>query len=117
MRHSRRNDRLRKAALNTGYSVDIQEALLDALNMRDFIDGYISSESVPHGRPEPYMINDLMTRFNIDIDSAVKLVVNAIKSSVGGEIFVPKILSYRIMDIVKALQNNENIKILRSYNK
>jgi UDP-N-acetylglucosamine 4,6-dehydratase/5-epimerase len=52
-----------------------------------------------------------MTRFNIDIDSAVKLVVNAIKSSVGGEIFVPKILSYRIMDIVKALQNNENIKI------
>ena len=53
-----------------------------------------------------------MTRFNIDIDSAVKLVVNAIKSSVGGEIFVPKILSYRIMDIVKALQNNENIKIV-----
>jgi phosphonatase-like hydrolase len=60
-----------KIALNTGYSVDIQEALLDALNMRDFIDGYISSESVPHGRPEPYMINDLMTRFNIEDSSQV----------------------------------------------
>ena len=33
--------------------------------MRDFIDGYISSESVPHGRPEPFMIQELMKRFNI----------------------------------------------------
>jgi phosphonatase-like hydrolase len=63
-----------KIALNTGYSVDIQEALLDTLNMRDFIDGYISSESVPHGRPEPFMIQELMTRFNItDSESVVKV--------------------------------------------
>lgn len=63
-----------KIALNTGYSVDIQEALLDSLNMRDFIDGYISSESVPHGRPEPFMIQELMTRFNItDSESVVKV--------------------------------------------
>ena len=34
--------------------------------MRDFIDGYISSESVEHGRPEPFMIKELMNRFNID---------------------------------------------------
>jgi phosphonatase-like hydrolase len=54
-----------KIALNTGFSVDLQEALLESLNMYDFIDGYISSESVPHGRPEPYMINELMRRFEI----------------------------------------------------
>ncbi len=54
-----------KIALNSGFSVDIQEALIENLNMRDFIDGYISSESVPHGRPEPFMIQELMTRFNI----------------------------------------------------
>ena len=53
-----------------------------------------------------------MTRFNIDLDDAVKLVVNATKNSVGGEIFVPKIPSYKIMDIVKAIQNNKNIKIV-----
>jgi len=53
-----------------------------------------------------------MTRFNIDLDEAVKLVINAIKNSIGGEIFVPKILSYRIMDIVKALQKKINIKIV-----
>ena len=54
-----------KIALNSGFSVDIQEALIENLNMRDFIDGYISSESVPHGRPEPFMIQELMKRFNI----------------------------------------------------
>lgn len=53
-----------------------------------------------------------MTRFNIDLDDAVKLVVNAAKNSVGGEIFVPKIFSYRIMDIVKAIQNKKDIKIV-----
>ena len=54
-----------KIALNSGFSVDIQEALIENLNMRDFIDGYISSESVHHGRPEPFMIQELMKRFNI----------------------------------------------------
>ena len=55
-----------KIALNSGFSVDIQEALIDNLEMRNFIDGYISSESVPQGRPEPFMIQELMKRFNID---------------------------------------------------
>jgi len=55
-----------KIALNSGFSVDIQEALIENLGMRSFIDGYISSESVPQGRPEPYMIQELMKRFNID---------------------------------------------------
>ena len=54
-----------KIALNSRFSVDIQEALIENLNMRDFIDGYISSESVPRGRPEPFMIQELMNRFNI----------------------------------------------------
>ena len=53
-----------------------------------------------------------MTRFNIDIDDAVKLVINAIKTSAGGEIFVPKIPSYKIMDIVRALQDKDNINIV-----
>jgi len=53
-----------------------------------------------------------MTRFNIDLDDAVKLVVNVIKTSVGGEVFVPKISSYRIMDIAKAIQDKKNVKIV-----
>ncbi len=74
-----------KIALNTGYSIDIQESLLDALNMRDFIDGYISSESVPHGRPEPYMINELITRFKIEDSSQVVKVGDTIADILEGK--------------------------------
>ena len=49
-----------------------------------------------------------MTRFNIDLDDAIELVLNVIKLSIGGEIFVPKISSYKIMDIVKAIQDKKN---------
>ena len=54
-----------KIALNTGYPINIQESIINKLNMNQFIDGYISSEEVSHGRPYPYMINSLMDRFNI----------------------------------------------------
>ena len=53
-----------------------------------------------------------MTRFNIDLDDAVKLVINSINTSIGGEIFVPKISSYRLMDVVKAIQDKKNFKIV-----
>lgn len=63
-----------KIALNSGFSVDIQEALIDNLCMSNFIDGYISSESVPHGRPEPFMIRELMKRFDIkDPNEVIKI--------------------------------------------
>ena len=74
-----------KIALNTGYSVDIQETLLDTLNMCDFIDGYISSESVPHGRPEPFMINELMNRFKITDPSKVVKVGDTVADIVEGK--------------------------------
>lgn len=63
-----------KIALNSGFSVDIQEYLFNSLNMGNFIDDYISSEEVPHGRPKPYMIEELMKRNNIkDSKHVIKL--------------------------------------------
>ena len=63
-----------KIALNSGFSVDIQEKIIETLGMRDFIDGYISSESVATGRPAPYMIENLMTRFGVtDPGQVVKI--------------------------------------------
>ena len=63
-----------KIVLNTGYSKDIQENVLSLLDMKQHIDGYISSEEVKHGRPEPYMIHKLMERFNItDSKEVVKI--------------------------------------------
>lgn len=44
-----------------------------------------------------------MTRFNISLDSGVDLVLHALQSSKGGEIYVPKIPSYRITEVAKAI--------------
>jgi UDP-N-acetylglucosamine 4,6-dehydratase (inverting) len=52
-----------------------------------------------------------MTRFNITMDESIKLVLWALKNSLGGEIFVPKIPSYRILDLAKAMAPNAKIKI------
>ncbi len=44
-----------------------------------------------------------MTRFNITIQEGVDMVLYALENAWGGEIFVPKIPSYRIMDLAKAI--------------
>lgn len=44
-----------------------------------------------------------MTRFNITLEQGVELVFHAIEHTWGGEIFVPKIPSYRILDMVEAV--------------
>lgn len=44
-----------------------------------------------------------MTRFNITLDAGVELVLWAIEYAIGGEIFVPKIPSYKIIDLVEAI--------------
>ncbi len=44
-----------------------------------------------------------MTRFNISLYDGVEMVINALKTAWGGELFVPKISSYNIMDVAKAI--------------
>ncbi|WP_128331180.1 UDP-N-acetylglucosamine 4,6-dehydratase (inverting) [Apibacter sp. HY039] len=44
-----------------------------------------------------------MTRFNISLDQGVDMVLHALEHAWGGEIFVPKIPSYRITDVAKAI--------------
>ena len=44
-----------------------------------------------------------MTRFNISLDSGVDMIFHAIEHAWGGEIFVPKIPSYKIMDVAEAI--------------
>jgi UDP-N-acetylglucosamine 4,6-dehydratase (inverting) len=44
-----------------------------------------------------------MTRFNISLQDGVDLVLYAIHNHLGGEIFVPKIPSYKILDVAKAV--------------
>ncbi|KZR73710.1 UDP-N-acetylglucosamine 4,6-dehydratase (inverting) [Prochlorococcus marinus] len=44
-----------------------------------------------------------MTRFNIVLSESIDMVLWALKEALGGEIFVPKIPSYRIMDLAEAI--------------
>lgn len=44
-----------------------------------------------------------MTRFNISLEDGVEMVMWALENARGGEIFVPKIPSYRITDVAKAI--------------
>jgi UDP-N-acetylglucosamine 4,6-dehydratase/5-epimerase len=44
-----------------------------------------------------------MTRFNITMDNALDLIINAAKIGKGSEIFIPKLKAYNIMDIKSAL--------------
>ena len=44
-----------------------------------------------------------MTRFNISLQDGVEMVLWALKHAHGGEIFVPKIPSYRILDLAEAI--------------
>jgi len=51
-----------------------------------------------------------MSRFNISIQEGVDLVMWAIENAKGGEIFVPKIPSYNILDVAKAIAPNAKIE-------
>ena len=53
-----------------------------------------------------------MTRFNISLAQGVDLVFYALENAWGGEIFVPKIPSYRIMDVAKAVGPDCEHKII-----
>lgn len=53
-----------------------------------------------------------MTRFSISLEDGVKLVMMAIDKHWGGEIFIPKIPSYRITDVATAIAPSAKQKII-----
>ena len=53
-----------------------------------------------------------MTRFNISLQGGVDMVMHALEHAWGGEIFIPKIPSYRIMDVANAVAPNCEHKVV-----
>ena len=47
--------------------------------------------------------DEKMTRFNISLSEGVDMVLWTIKNLIGGEILVPKIPSFRVVDLAKAV--------------
>jgi len=53
-----------------------------------------------------------MTRFNISLDDGVKMVLHALEYSWGGELYVPKIPSYKILDVAEAVAPECELEIV-----
>ncbi len=53
-----------------------------------------------------------MTRFWITLDESVEFVLHCLANMVGGEIFVPKLPSIKIIDLIIAMKKNAKIKII-----
>lgn len=51
-----------------------------------------------------------MTRFNISLEDGVEMVLWAIENAVGSELFVPKIPSYKIETVAKAIAPNAKLE-------
>lgn len=56
--------------------------------------------------------DERMTRFSITLQEGVDFVLKSFERMVGGETFVPKIPSYRILDVAKAIAPDAKIKIV-----
>jgi UDP-N-acetylglucosamine 4,6-dehydratase (inverting) len=56
--------------------------------------------------------DDRMTRFNITLQEGVDFVLKCLELMWGGELFVPKIPSYNILDVAKAIAPNAKIEIV-----
>lgn len=65
-----------KVALNTGFSRDITDTILNRLGWSEkhVIDASITSDEVPQGRPAPFMIHRLMERLGVsDVRRVIKV--------------------------------------------
>lgn len=56
--------------------------------------------------------NPNMTRFTITLDDGVDMVLHALEHAWGGEMFIPKIPSYKIMDVAEAIGPDCEKKII-----
>ncbi len=53
-----------------------------------------------------------MTRFNISLNDSVEMVNWSLNNCIGGETLIPKLPSYRITDLVKAISTKSKIKVI-----
>ena len=67
---------------------------------------------IDQGSKELPITNDKMTRFWITLNQAVEFVLKSFERMQGGEIFVPKIPSIRVIDLAKAMAPKLNHKII-----
>jgi UDP-N-acetylglucosamine 4,6-dehydratase/5-epimerase len=57
-----------------------------------------------------YLTDKEMTRFNISLNDAVDFVLMSLKKAKGGEIFVPKLPSYKLVELAKSISPNAKFR-------
>ncbi|MFA9376886.1 MAG: UDP-N-acetylglucosamine 4,6-dehydratase (inverting) [Lachnotalea sp.] len=65
---------------------------------------------IENGEKELPITDNRMTRFWIDLDQGVELVIKALQEAKGGETFISKIPSFKITDLAKAMMSDCIIK-------
>ena len=83
----------------------------NVLNSRGSVVPFFKELSKNNAKELPVTHSE-MTRFWINLPDAVKFVINCFKLMIGGETFVPKIPSIKILDLAKAIAPNKKIKII-----
>jgi UDP-N-acetylglucosamine 4,6-dehydratase/5-epimerase len=72
--------------------------------LNNFLDQKINGELL--------ITDNEMTRFHISLEDSIAMVIYAITNAKGGEIFVPKLPSFYVRDLAKAICPNCKIKII-----
>lgn len=97
------SDKLFAAANNIRGSKDIRFSIVrygNVMGSRGSVIPFFMSKRKEGVLP---ITNMEMTRFNISLQDGVNMVLFAIENHLGGEIFVPKIPSYKITDVANAI--------------
>ena len=82
----------------------------NVINSRGSVIPYFKS-LIDQGKTLP-ITHKSMTRFLITLEQSANFVLDCLKLMRGGETFIPKIPSARLMDIVKALTVNPKVRIV-----
>lgn len=106
------SDKLFLSSNNTKGSKDISFSIVrygNVLGSR----GSVLPEFIEQNKRNEFNITDIrMTRFNILLNDGVKFVDDVLQKSVGGEIFVPKMNSFKILDLAKSISKTNKINIV-----
>ena len=100
------SDKLFSAANNIKGSKDIKFSVVrygNVMGSRGSVIPFFMAKRVDGVLP---VTHQDMTRFNISLQDGVDMVMYAIDNHLGGENFVPKIPSYKILDVVEAIAPN-----------
>jgi UDP-N-acetylglucosamine 4,6-dehydratase len=59
-----------------------------------------------------FITDEKMTRFSISLEQCINMTLFALSNSIGGEIFIPKITSFRIVDLAKVIAPYGQLKFI-----